>query len=411
MFNSLSLFIASRYSRSKQRNSFISFITFFSVAGITLGVLALIIVVSVMNGFESELKNRVLGVIPHIVIKQNAEHTTTEKHDFSLLTARDDVLGVTPFLQTESMIQSPTDMRAIMLQGINPQQAEQLSVIANHMVYGHINTLQPRRYNVIVGRALAGQLNLHVGDQVRLMLVEKTSYTPMGRMPVQRNFNVTGIFDAGSDVDSQVALIHYDDAARLLRKPKNSVTSHRIYLVDAFNYRDVNAFIAQQYPNLTSVDWRQSQGKLFSAVKMEKNMMWLMLCLIVAVAAFNIVSALVMVVSEKQGEIAMLKTMGLAPRPIQAIFILQGLYKGCIGALLGTILGVIITLFLNDILSLFGASIFAAPGYSVSGLPIDLRLPQVAVISVSAIAMSLLATLYPSYRAANTQPANVLRYE
>ncbi|AWB67444.1 lipoprotein-releasing system transmembrane subunit, LolC/LolE family [Saccharobesus litoralis] len=414
MFNSLSLFIASRYSRSKQRNSFISFITFFSIAGITLGVMALIIVVSVMNGFESELKKRVLGVVPHIVLTNNAEQTDTDQ-DFSAIESAllnlSPVVGVTPFIQTQGMVQSPTDMRAIMVQGINPIIEKRYSVINDAMQTGQLEKLTPKSYQVIIGRQLASQLSVGVGEQVRLMLVERTRYTPMGRLPVQRKFTVAGIFDVGSDVDAHIALVNYTDVARMLGHHKQDVQSGRVYLSDAFQYKSVVDYLAQRFPNWQSLDWRQSQGKLFDAVRMEKNMMWLMLCLIIAVAAFNIVSALVMVVSEKQGEIAMLKTMGLASNKIQLIFILQGLYKGCFGGVLGTILGVLAAANLNSILTLFGGGLLAAPGYSASGLPVDIQVSQVIIIAIASVLMSFLATIYPSYRAAHTQPADILRYE
>ncbi|NTS77656.1 lipoprotein-releasing ABC transporter permease subunit [Catenovulum sp. SM1970] len=409
MFYPLSFFIASRYSRSKQAQSFIAFITFFSVAGITLGVAALITVISVMNGFEGELKKRILGVVPHILI---AEHNANNQQLITkALDANPQVKGVTPFLQTPGMLQSSKDLSGVAIQGIYPDKSADLALIAQSMIQGRFDDLTARQYQVIVGRQLALKMGVKLGDKIRLLITDRVVYTPMGRLPVQRNFTVTGIYDSGSEVDGHVVITHINDLARLLKQPVDDVSELRVYLNDAFDSKQVSAALSQQFPDVKIEDWRTSQGKLFAAVKMEKNMMWLMLCLIIAVAAFNIVSALVMVVTEKQGEIATLKTLGLNAAKVQVIFLLQGLYKGVLGAILGTALGLLLAYGLNDFLRILGIGIFSTPGYSLGGLPIIVQYQQVAWVAVSAIGMSLLATLYPAYRAANTKPAHILRYE
>ncbi len=419
MFYPLTLFIASRYSKSKQANSFISFITFFSVAGITLGVLALIIVLSVMNGFEGELKRRILGVVPHITVQHAAESPNTQVNNAKIDTAPllkvlnqdPSFKAMTPFIQSIGMIQSTQTMSAIEIQGIQPSLEIPHSTVAQHMRAGSLAALEKRAYSVVIGNQLAAKLGVSIGDKVRLILSENPRYTPMGRMPVQRKMTISGIYDVGSEIDSKVVLVNFDDLARMLRLKAQAQQRYRIYLDDAFS-------ASMLMPKLMAIDsvwqvssWQQSQGKLFAAVKMEKNMMWLMLCLIVAVAAFNIVSALVMVVSDKQGEIATLKTMGLSAKQVQMLFLLQGLYKGTMGAILGCVIGLLLTYNLNTILSALGAAVFTTPGYAATGLPIDIRFEQVIVIALSAIGMSLAATIYPAFRAARTQPAVILRYE
>ncbi|KMT65174.1 lipoprotein-releasing ABC transporter permease subunit [Catenovulum maritimum] len=411
MFYPLSLFIANRYSRSKQGNTFISFITFFSVAGISLGVMALITVISVMNGFESELKKRILGVIPHVVITTDT-HPDTSFNFASKIADHELVAGATSYRQVMGLVQSSQDMKVISVQGIQPEQEALHSIIPANIISGSFDSLQARSYQVVIGQQLAMRLNLSLGDSVRLMLSEASVYTPMGRMPRQRKFVVSGIFDVGSDVDSNVVLVNYDDLSRMLGKVSRGQSSLRLYLNDAFDVSKVITWLGSEFEHIQiDANWQQDQGELFEAVKMEKNMMWLMLALIIAVATFNIVSALVMVVNDKQGEIASLKTMGLKAKTVIAIFVFQGMYKGCVGAIVGTILGLSLSYFLNDILHALSIGIFSVPAYAVQGLPVDINLQQVLTISLSAILMSFLATIYPAIRAANTNPAEILRYE
>ncbi len=411
LFYPTSLFIAHRYSRGHQSNKFVSFITFFSVAGISLGVIALITVISVMNGFESELKKRILGVIPHMVVQ--FQDTRAEQIDINIeqLNQQANVIGVTPFEQQTGLVQSAQDMRAIYVQGIDPTESAKYSIIAQNIVYGDFFNLTPRNYQVVIAQQLANQLDVRVGDKIRVMLAKGSRYTPMGRMPSQRNFTVTAIFNAGSDADANVILVNIQDLNRLLRQSPEQVNSVRLYLDDAFNLSQVKQRLLSEQQNWQITDWRQTQGELFEAVKMEKNMMWLMLALIIAVATFNIVSALVMVVNDKRIEIASLKTIGMTNSQLVMVFIIQGMYKGCIGAVIGTLVGVILSVNLNNILSVLGIGIFANPAYAMQGLPIDLHWHQVIVIALSAIFMSFLATIYPAFRAAKTNPAEILRYE
>ncbi len=424
MFHPVSFFIGLRYSRSRNRSGFVSFITFFSIIGILLGVAALITVVSVMNGFEGDLKKRILGIVPHIVVTQESQNNSTNQDiqkvehwqkienwqtNQQQLSQLPHVENVTPIIENEALVMSNTTLQGVLLQGITPE-LEGNNIVNQHMTLGDFSLLNSTPYSVIIGQSLARKLDLLAGDKIRLVLPNKTTFTPMGRIPVQRTFTVVGLFNVGSQVDDSVVYIHRKDAAKLLRRAESDVSQLRLYLDDAFNAATVIESLPASLQHLSFTSWSDSQGTLFSAVKMEKNMMWLMLSLIVAVAAFNIVSALVMVVIDKQGEIAILQTFGMDRAGIMKIFISQGLINGILGVTLGCIVGVILTLNLNSLFSFLGVNVLGG-GYSNQALPIDLQLFHVMVIACSALAMSFIATLYPAYRASHTQPAEVLRNE
>ncbi|WP_076418667.1 lipoprotein-releasing ABC transporter permease subunit [Colwellia sp. UCD-KL20] len=418
MFLPASFFIGLRYSKSQRHSGFVSFITFFSIAGIVLGVASLITVVSVMNGFEGELKKRILGIVPHVVVNVkpstdpvtagskvfNNWHETREK-----LLSLPHVTYITPFLQSEALIQSNKALQGVLLVGVFPE-LEQHNIINTHMVLGDLVSLNETPYSVVIGKALAYKLNVTLGDTIRIVLPNKTVFTPMGRIPVQRTFTITGVFNVGSEVDGSVVYMHSKYGAKLLKQKGDGISHLRLYLDDAFNAETLTEQVQSEFTELEFITWKNSQGALFSAVKMEKNMMWLMLSLIIAVAAFNIVSALVMVVIDKQGEIGILQTLGMNRKNILHIFIVQGVSNGVWGVLIGTILGILITLNLNIILSTIGLSILG-PAFSGQNLPVNLNISNVAVIIFSALFTSFLATLYPAYRASKTLPAEVLRNE
>lgn len=420
MFQPVSLFIGLRYSRSKKRTGFISFITFFSTVGILLGVASLITVVSVMNGFEGELKKRILGIVPHVIVSQ--ELNNTGKSNFkdwptlrNQLLQQKHVNQVTPFLSSEALIQSSKSLQGVLLQGIIPD-FEKNNIINKHLVIGSLESLSKEPYSIVIGQSLARKLKVTIDDSIRLVLPNKTIFTPMGRIPVQRKFVVRGIFDVGSQVDDAMVYVHSKYGAKLLRRKGDGIDQLRLYLDDAFNARQVVNDLNTMNKHELSIDklsfstWNDTQGALFSAVNMEKKMMWLMLSLIVAVAAFNIVSALVMVVIEKQGEIGILQTLGLSRTGIIKIFITQGMVNGLWGVALGSITGVLAALNLNEILSTLGLNILGG-GYAVQALPVQLELENVVIIVFSALAMSFIATLYPAFQASKTQPAEVLRNE
>ncbi len=406
MFQPVSVYIGLRYSRSSQRKGFVSFITFFSIIGIVLGVASLITVVSVMDGLEQEQKRRVLGLVPHVLMSQQQSQLKNWRNLQRDILALEDVSQVTPFQESEALIQSKTALQGVLVHGIMPE-FEQHNIINKSMEYGQLAHLNSQPFSIVLGQALARKLNVGLGDVVRLTLPNKTIFTPMGRVPVQRTFTIVGLFNVGSQVDEAMVFIDIKAGAKLHREKGDGVNQLRLYLTDAFKAQSVIKELAEKYPDYKFVSWQESQGALFAAVSMEKNMMWLMLSLIVAVAAFNIVSALVMVVIDKQGEISILQTLGLDRSGIMKIFITQGITNGLWGVILGVTLGVLLTLNLNSIFTMAGVNLLGAG----QELPISIDTANIVVIVVSALTMSFVATLYPAYRAAQTQPADVLRNE
>ena len=397
MFLPLYAFIGYRYTRASQASSFVAFINFFSVAGITLGMMSLIIVLSVMNGFEAQLKQRVLGIMPHITVDGSIDNSALQK----LV----DVKVAMPFKEAEGVLQTRAELRGVAIQGVDPNIMQEHSIVSDKMLVGQFGDLADRSFNLIIGRALASQLNVRPGDQVRLLVAGASVYTPLGRIPSQRIVNIAGIFDLGSALDDKTVFMAVTDLQRLLRT-KSSETDTRLVLNDAFKYQQT----AQQLvaDNLQFTTWRERQGPLFDAVKMEKNMLFLLLVLVIAVAAFNIISALVMVVNEKQSDIAILMTLGMQRQRIMQIFLFNGLFNGFKGAVIGTVLGVLTVWQLNSILSLLNI----APGFTeTGGLPIDMRLEQIVGVALFAMLLCFLATLYPAYKALNIQPARALQYE
>ncbi|WP_031570726.1 lipoprotein-releasing ABC transporter permease subunit [Rheinheimera texasensis] len=392
----VSLFIGLRYSQSRKGNAFLSFITLFSVAGIFLGVLALTVVSSVMNGFEGELKKRILGVIPHLIV-QSADTTLPQR----LSQQFPAIAQVSPFLQSEALIQSSKDLTGAMLQGVDVNALP--TFLQQSLQQGDWQEFAASRYQVVLGSALADKLRVRLGQQIRLILPNGGSYTPLGWMPRQRNFTVAGIFDTGSEVDKVVVLLRLQDLQKLTG---NKETAWRISLNDAFLAPELQTELSKLDGINAVTDWRQSHGKLFSAVAMEKAMMWLMLLLIVAVAAFNIVSALVMMVTEKQREVAILKTQGMTNQQLFYVFAAQGMSHGVTGALTGAVAGVLLTLSLNDLLALLGLQLVQG-----LALPVILQWSDVLLIMLSAVLLTALAVIYPAWRAVQVEPAAVLRDE
>ena len=398
----VSMFIGLRYSRSRKGHAFLSFISLFSLAGIFLGVLALTLVSSVMNGFEAELKKRILGVVPHLVISAKADSDDSWQQQ---IRQHRQVLQLTPFLQAEALVQAPRQLTGVLLQGVNADDIPDF--MRSALLLGNWQQFANERYSVVLGRGLAEQLEVSVGDKLRFMLPQAGSYTPMGWVPRQRLFVVSGILDTGADIDKHLAVTSLDDLSRLL-SASQAESQWRVTLHEPFAAMQLSAEFSQQFSSagLKIEDWRQSQGKLFDAVAMEKAMMWLMLLLIIAVAAFNIVSALVMMVTDKQGEIAILKTLGMNDSQLFRVFAIQGLSNGVSGAVLGIIAGVSLANWLNEIMQFFGLSL--APGVR---LPVDIQPAQLAIIFLCALALTLGAVWYPARRAVQINPAEVLRDE
>ncbi len=401
MQNSLPAFIALRYSTSGKHKSFVAFINRFSVAGITLGVMALIVVISVMNGFEGQLKDRVLGIAPHLVVSTGEKAVKT---DFSSLPG---VVRTMDFLESEGVIQSRSGLRGVQLQGIDPNVMHDNSIVQSKMLVGQFNQLHAGQYRVIVGRALAVQLDLQIGDRLRLLVAGASVYTPFGRMPAQRLVTVSGIYEVGSQLDDKAIFLNVKDLQKLLRMPASAQLNQRLFLEDAFNYQ--STVQALDKLGISSENWRSRQGPLFDAVKMEKNMMFMMLLLIIAVAAFNIVSSLVMVVTEKQGDIAILRTQGMPRNQVMRIFIFNGVFNGMKGAVIGGFFGIILSTQLNNILALLNVPIaFADNG---KGVPVDLQWTQIALVMLFSLGLCVIASLYPAFKAMSVQPATALQNE
>ncbi|MGC9403438.1 lipoprotein-releasing ABC transporter permease subunit LolC [Vibrio genomosp. F10] len=398
----ISFYIGLRYLRGRSGDRFSRFVSYMSTAGITIGVMSLITVLSVMNGFEAQLKSRILGVLPQAVISQDNDKTeyTTDIPDF--ISQMSDQKAPEPIVRSEAVIQSASQLTAGMMLGILPAENDP---IEKHLIAGRLSDLKQGEYHVFLGHSLARSLNVSTGDKVRLMVTSASQYTPFGRIPSQRNFTVAGLFNTGSDVDAQLMVTHLSDAARLQRYSPDTISGWRLFFDDPFVVADLSKQALPQ--NWHWSDWRQQRGELFQAVQMEKNMMGLMLGLIVGVAAFNIISALIMVVMEKQSEVAILKTQGMSDHQVLAIFMVQGASSGVIGALAGGALGVLLAVNLNTILETMGVALFSVGGQ----LPILINPSQIFIVVVLAVVLSLLATLFPSYRASSVKPAEALRYE
>lgn len=402
MFHPISIFIGLRYLRGRSGDRFSRFVSYMSTAGITIGVMSLVTVLSVMNGFESQLKSRILGVLPQAVVSQDYDKTARTKTPPEFIRQLSTSRPPEPIVRSDAVIQSSSELSAGMMIGIEPQENDP---IARYLVGGSIKKLKAGSYRVFLGQSLARQMNVKIGDKVRLMVTSASQYTPFGRIPSQRNFRVAGLFNTGSDVDSQLIITHLADAGRLLHYSADTISGWRLFFDDPFVVGELSHHALP--PGWHWSDWRAQRGELFQAVGMEKNMMGLMLGLIVGVAAFNIISALIMVVMEKQPEVAILKTQGMTDRQILAIFMVQGASSGVIGALVGGSLGILLADNLNTILHAVGVDLYSLGG----SLPVVINSWQIVVVIILAIALSLLATLFPSFRASTVKPAEALRYE
>jgi lipoprotein-releasing system permease protein len=415
MFRPLELFIGLRYTRAKRRNHFISFISAISMAGIMLGVVALITVLSVMNGFHKEIRERILGMASHATISalDGGLYDWREVMDLSRKHPR--VVGQAPFVEVQSMLVNGRNVNGAMVRGVDPEMETAVSDVGQHMKVGGLEQLQEGEYRIILGRELAMILNARVGDKVTVV-TPTVSITPMGTMPRLKRFTVSGIFEVGmGDYDRGVALVHLADAAKLLRLGE-AVTGVRLKLDDLYQAPEVSNQLARQAQGVYMVsDWTRQHRNLFSALRMEKRMLGLLLLLIVAVAAFNIVSTLVMVVTDKQSDIAILRTLGFSPRSVMGVFIIQGATIGFIGTLLGIVGGIALATNVEEIVSgfeeFFGIEVLPSSVYYISKLPSDMHWSDVGLISITAFLITLLATLYPAWRAARVQPAEALRYE
>lgn len=409
------LFAGLRYTRAKRRNHFISFISFASMLGIGIGVTALITVLSVMNGFERELRTRILGMASHATISAFEGGLADWSGVADTARKNPDVEAVAPYVEGEGMLRLGSGLSGTMLRGVLPNEERGVSDVGDKMVAGSLDDLKAGSFNIVIGYELAQVLGVTPGDKVDLM-IPQASVTPAGVLPRFRRFTVSGIFKVGMyEFDRTLVLIHLGDAQSLYRMG-DTVTGVRIKLHDMFKAPSVSRELAGQLQGIYYVnDWTRSHANFFSAVATEKMVMFIILSLIVGVAAFNIVSTLVMVVQDKQADIAILRTLGASPRSIMAIFMVQGSLIGIIGTVIGVVGGVSLALNVERLVPLLqaltGHQFLSPEVYYISDLPSELKASDVIRISILSLALGLLSTLYPAWRASRVQPAEALRYE
>jgi lipoprotein-releasing system permease protein len=404
-----------RYTRAKRRNHFISFISLISMLGIGLGVAALIVVLSVMNGFQKELRTRILGVVSHVQVSGISGELADWPKTVQAVLQHPRVRAAAPYVQAQSMLSLDQQVRGTVVRGILPEAEEKVADFAQHMKIGKLEDLAAGEFNIVLGMELARALNVGIGEKVTL-IAPQGLVTPAAVLPRIKQFKVTGIFEVGMyEYDSGLALIHLADAQKMYRM-EDRVTGVRLKVDDLFaapriarellRFVDADAFVS---------DWTRSHANFFRAVQIEKNMMFLILLLIVAVAAFNIVSTLVMAVTDKQADIAILRTLGASPASIMQVFIVQGALIGLIGLGVGVVGGVALALNIETVVpfieSVFGMQFLDKSVYYISDLPSDLQWGDVGIIVTVSFLLTLVATLYPSWRASRVNPAEALRYE
>ncbi len=415
----IELEIGLKYTRSRrrkavgQRDGFLSFISAISMAGIALGVAALIVVLSVMNGFQKEVRDRMLSVLSHIEI--TAPNGLPDWEPIAQTLARQaHVMGVAPMVSSQGLLSRAESMRGVVVRGVDPGLEGRVSDLPKQFIMGSMNDLKPGQFGVVLGTQLAGTLGVRVGDRVNL-LVPEGDLTPAGMMPRMRALQIVGMIDSGHyEYDSTLAVMHWKDAAALLRM--TDPTGLRVKVDDMQRAPEIAVRLAQVVPQALWVsDWSRSNRNWFAAVQTEKKMMFIILTLIIAVAAFNLVSTLVMTVTDKQADIAILRTMGASAGLVQRIFLVQGLAIGLLGSLLGVAFGLLIALNIDVIVpfieTLFRVQFLPRDIYFISQLPSDVRLDDVLKVGIMAFILSILATIYPSRRAAHVKPAEALRYE
>ena len=413
MFNSFETMIGLRYVRARRRNHFISFISMSSMIGVALGVMALITVISVMNGFEKELKDRILGMASHAVIE---ELNGLKDWQLVINNIKDhpEIVGAAPYFHAEGMLTKDKIVNGVIIRGILPDEETNVAIVAEKMIEGDLNDLISTEFNIILGAELVRKLNLEIGDKVTLV-APQVNFTPAGILPRLKRFTLIGIFEVGMhEFDAGLALIHMDDALRLFRK--SNPTGIRLKTNNILKAPTISREIASQLSSkYWVIDWTQRHSNFFRALKTEKTVMFVILTLIVAVAAFNIISTLVMAVSDKQSDIAVLRTLGASPKSILKIFIIQGTIIGAIGILLGVIGGVWLASNIETLVpaleNMLGYKFLSPDVYYISDLPSDMHWSDVILISVVSFVLCLFATIYPAFRAANTLPAEALRYE
>ena len=414
MFKPVPVAIGLRYLRAKRRNGFISFISLASILGIALGVTALITTLAVMSGFQKEIRDRMLGMAAHATVSGYGEPLQNWQHAVQVAMADARVAGAAPYIEKEALMSAANNQPA-MLRAVIPAEEGKVSVLPQKMVQGKLSQLTPGSFNIVLGRELALWLGVGVGDDVIVTLADFRS-TPVGGVQTMKRFKVSGIFEAGyNEFDKGLAVVNLTDLQRVLRMGQG-VTGVRLKLRNMDQAFEVARALALKLKGPYRVsDWTEENANLFRALKMEKTVMGILLSLIVAMGAFNLVSSQVMLVTDKQADIAILRTLGLTPAQVMQVFMVQGSLIGLIGTLTGLLGGIALTLNLNAILQgiekLFGVQLLPEDVYYITGLPTDMQTPDIVIIVCAALLMAFLATLYPAWRASRTAPAEALRYE
>ena len=409
------LYVGLRYTRAKRRTHFISFISFISMAGIALGIWALITVMSVMNGFEKEVRARILAAASHIQVLGSEAGIPDWERLAAVAKQHPQVKAVAPFVNAQGLLSTGTAVRGVFVRGILPEQENQVAEFASHMRSGDLSALRPGEFGIVIGVGIARALQLSVGDRVTL-ISPQGQVTPAGLMPRLKQFTVVGVFSMDhSEYDSALALARMEDA-QVLYRMEGTVSGLRLKVADIERAPLTGREIAATMPRDTFVtDWTQQNVNYFRAVQIEKRMMFIILTLIIAVAAFNLVSTLVMAVTEKQPDIAILRTLGASPGSIMQIFVVQGTIIGLVGTLIGVAGGIVTALNIEAIIGgierAFNFQVLSREVYYISEMPSDLHVGDVVWVALVSFGLSLLATLYPSWRASRVNPAEALRYE
>jgi lipoprotein-releasing system permease protein len=409
------LMVGLRYTRARRRNRFIGVNSAVSMIGIAVGVWALIVVLSVMNGFQKEVRTRILGVVSHLQIIADDNRLEDWQSVAKVAAQHPRVVATAPFVQAQAMLSNGQSMRGAVVRGILPEEEEKVADLARHMRAGSLGALRPGEFGVVLGADLARSLGVLRGDKIAL-IAPQGIVTPAGVIPRLKQFTVVGVFEAGlADADSGLALIHLQDAQTLYQLGA-AVSGVRLKLDDLFAARTVAyELLSKLPPNVFASDWTRSHANFFRAVEIEKRMMFLILGLIVLVAAINIISTLVMAVTDKQADIAILRTLGAAPRSILQIFMVQGMVLGVVGTFAGVLVGIVTALNIDVIVPAIERTLsikfLSKEVYLIPDLPSDLQMNDVVSIALMALALSFVATLYPSWRAGRVNPAEALRYE
>ena len=415
MFNRFEITVGLRYLKAKQKNGFVSFISLVSIIGIALGVAALITVLSVMNGFQREIQSKIIGVTAHMQIMDASGMLQNWQELANIAKKNSQVLQYAPYVDGQALVSFDGNVSGVLVRGVDPKLEPGVDDIGNHMIKGRATSLIPGKFDVVIGQELAKQLGVAVGNKITL-ITPQGQITPAGTIPRLKQFTVTGIFNVHMyEYDSSLILINLADA-KILFKVGQSVSGVRLRVADVMQTQQIKEQLEQVLPDNTIVsDWIDQHQNYFSAVEMEKKMMFVILTLIVAVAVFNLVSTLVMTVNEKKADIAILRTMGASQTNIMRIFMIQGGLSGIIGTVSGTGLGLLLATYIGDIVHLFeiltGSKLINSDVYLIDYLPSQINLSDVVSIFSISIILSIVATLYPSRNAAKIDPAEALRYE